>query len=66
MANVHLLPQGTRTHAINIKHDRNIALHLLFLMILQLSISHLVSLLQSVILACSLDASPWIPAVVLY
>ena len=40
---------------------------LLLLLILQLSISHLLSLLRSVtLLACSLTASSWMPVVVLY
>ena len=43
------------------------ALCLLLLRILQLYHLHLLALLQSVtLLACSLDASPWMPAVVLY
>ena len=43
------------------------ALHLLLLVVLQPTISHLPFLLPSVsLLACPLDASPWMPAVVLY
>ena len=44
-----------------------LALHLLLLTIFQLYLLNLFSLLQSVsLLACSLDASPWMPAVILY
>ena len=44
-----------------------LVLHLLLLMILSSTISHLFSVLQAVpLLACSLDASPCMPAAVLY
>ena len=48
-------------------HMLQLALHLLWLMILQFYVFHLLSLLQSVtLLACSLGASPCMPTAVLH
>ena len=61
--------QGTRTCAINVRREWNCSLPSVSCCWRSFSstISHLLSLLQSAtLLACSLDASPCVPAVVLY
>ena len=59
------LQQGTRNCAINVKHEWNYSLP--SWQSFSSTISHFLSLLQSVtLLACSLSASPCVPATVLY
>ena len=58
--------QGARTWAINVRCERHYSLPSTCWCCWS-TISHLLSLLRSVaLLACSLDASPWRPVVVLY